>query len=148
VNLFLKIIGVFIIFHFGVSCSFISTYAENNNYYIEYSSGGGMTGIVSGMTIGSNRSVKYWERKLNALPIITDSTEVTSAQLKALNKLMKNKEVFIYKNDIKGNYTARLTFVNNKSNNSFSFNPSELPKDMPEVIINIIAEIKNISNHK
>ena len=147
-NLFLKITAICIIFHFGVSCSFVSTRANSNNYHIDYSSGGGFTGIESGITIGSNRSVKYWERKLNSSPIIIDSTELTSMQLTTLNKLMKNKEIFTYKNDYRGNYTARLTFVNNESNNSFSFNPSEFPKDMPNVIKNIIAEIKNINIHK
>jgi hypothetical protein len=32
--------------------------------------------------------------------------------------------------------------------NNFSFNPSNIPKEMPEVIKNVIAEIKNISNHQ
>jgi len=147
-NLFLKIIGIFIIFYFGISCSLFSTSAEKNNYHIDYSFGGGFTGIESGITIGSNRSIKYWERRLNSSLIITDSMELTSTQLNTFNKLMKSKEIFTYKNDYKGNYTARLTFVNNESNNNFSFNPSELPKDMPDVIKNIIAEIKNIRKHK
>jgi hypothetical protein len=148
VNLFLKFIGICILFQFGISCSFLSTSAGNNNYHIDYSSGGGFTGIESGITIDSNGSVRYWERKLNSSPIITDSTELTSVQLNTLNELMKSREIFTYKNDYKGNYTARLTFVNNESNNKFSFNPSEYPKDMPEVIKKIIAEINNIHKHQ
>ena len=147
-NLFLKFIGICILLQFGISCSFFSTHAGNTHYHIDYSSGGGFTGIESGITIGSNRSVKYWKRKLNSSPIITDSTELTPAHLNTLNELMKSREIFTYKSDYKGNYTSRLTFVNNESNNTISFNPSELPKDMPDVIKNIIAEIKNINKHK
>lgn len=147
-NLFLKFIGICILLQFGISCSFFSTHAGNTNYHIDYSSGGGFTGIESGITIGSNGSVRYWERKLNSSPIVTDSTELTSAQLDTLNELMNSREIFTYKSDYKGNYSARLTFVNNESNNKFSFNPSEYPKDMPEVIKNIIAEINNINKHK
>ncbi len=147
-NLFLKIIGIFSISCFGFSCSSISNYSAKNNYHIEYSLGGGFTGTESGITFGYGSFVKYWERKLNSSPIITDSTELTSTQLNALNKFMKNKEIYIYKNDYKGNYTARLTFINDGLSNTFSFNPSEFPKDMPETIKNIITEIQNIHRHK
>lgn len=147
-NLFLKFIGTCIIFQLGVSCSFVSTSAEINNYYIEYSSGGGLTGIESGISIGNNRSVKYWERKSNSPPILTDSTELTLTQLNTFNKLMKSKEILAYKNDYRGNYTGRLTFVNNDSINTFSFNPSNLPNNMPDAIKDIIVEIHTINRHK
>ena len=147
-NLFLKYLGICILLLFGVSCSFFSTHAGHTNYHIDYSSGGGFSGIESGITIGSNGSVRYWERKLNSSPIVTDSTELTSVQLYTLSELMKSREIFTYKNDYKGNYISRLTFVNNEENNTISFNPSELPKDMPEVIKNIISGIKNINKHK
>ena len=107
-----------------------------------------MTGIESGMTIGSNRSVKYWERKYNSNLLFTDSTELGTAQLNTLNNLMKNKEIFTYKNDYRGNYAGRLTFVNNDSTNTFSFNPSNLPNNMPDAIKDIIVEIHTINRHK
>jgi hypothetical protein len=147
-NLFIKLFGMLLILQFGISCSSFNTCSINNNYHIDYSLGGGFTGVESGITISSSRIVKYWKRKLNSSPTITDSIELTSAQLDRFNKLMQNKEIFLYKNDYKGNYTARLTLVNNELNNNFSFNPSELPKDMPETIKNIIAEIKIINSHK
>lgn len=147
-NLFLKIIGMFMLLQFGISCSCGSNCDRNRNYHIDYSSGGGFTGIESGITINSNRSVKYWQRKLNSSPVITDSTELTPDQLNTFNELMKNKEIFTYKNDYKGNYAARLIFVSSESNNTISFNPAELPKDMPVVLKNIIIEIKNINSKK
>jgi hypothetical protein len=147
VNPFLKFLGLFGIVIFGISCSFMSTSPETNYYHIDYSSGGGFTGIVSGMTIRSDGSVQYWEKKINSSPTITDSTVLTSTQRKSLNKLMQNKEIFSYKNDYKGNYSAFVTFSNDSNSNKFSFNPSNIPKEMPDVIKNIITEIKNISNH-
>jgi len=147
-NLFLKIMSVLTIMIMGISCSFVITRPERINFTIEYSSGGGFTGIESGMTIRSDGSVKFWEKRLNSSPTITDSTVLKSTQLTTLNKLMKSKEIFEYKNDYKGNYSARVTFSNDTLMNNFSFNPSNIPKEMPEVIKNVIAEIKNISNHQ
>jgi hypothetical protein len=139
---------MFMLLQFGISCSCGSNCDGPRNYHIDYSSGGGFTGIESGITINSNRSVKYWKRNINSAPVITDSTELTSGQLNTFNELIKNKEVFTYKNDFKGNYTARLVIVSSESTNTISFNPAELPKDMPDVLKNIIAEIKNINSIK
>jgi hypothetical protein len=148
VNLFFKIIGIFTLLQFGISCSCFYTSNGNSNYHIDYSTGGGFTGIESGITISSDHSVKYWEKKVNSSRTITDSTELTSVQIDTFNELLKSKEIFTYKNDYRGNYTARLTFVNNGSSNNFSFNPSDIPKDMPEVLKSIIAEIKKINSQK
>jgi hypothetical protein len=126
----------------------MSTSPENNFFSIDYSSGGGFTGTESGVTIRSDGSVKFWEKRLNSSPTITDSTVLNSKQLTTLNKLMKSKEIFEYKNDYKGNYSARVTFSNDALMNNFSFNPSNIPVDMPDVIKSVIAEIKNISNHQ
>jgi hypothetical protein len=147
-NLFYKIIGVWTIVNFAVSCSLVSTCPENKNYQIDYSSGGGFTGIESGMTIRCDGSVKFLEQRLNSSRTITDSTMLNATQLKTFNKLMKSKGIFDYKNEYKGNYTAHMTFSQDTLTNHFSFNPSNIPKDMPVVINNFIAEIKNISNHK
>jgi hypothetical protein len=125
----------------------MSTRPENIFFTIDYSSGGGFTGIESGLTIRGDGSVKFWEKRLNSSPTITDSTVLNSTQLTTLKNLMKSKELFDYKNDYKGNYSAHVTLSNDTHRNNFSFNPSNIPKEMPEVIKNIIAEIKNISNH-
>ncbi|RPI04819.1 MAG: hypothetical protein EHM64_08680 [Ignavibacteriae bacterium] len=146
-NLFVKYSALAFIFLFGASCSTIRSSSEIYNYKIVYSSGGGYTGSESGMTIGGSRYVKYWERTLMSSPRITDSTELTSMQLHTFTDLMKSKEIFIYKNDYKGNFTARLLFVKNGMNNTISFNPSGLPNDMPEVIKTILVEIQNIHRH-
>ena len=61
---------------------------------------------------------------------------------------MQSKELFDYKNDYKGNYSTFVTFSNDSSINTFSFNPSNIPKEMPDVIKNILTELHNISNHK
>jgi hypothetical protein len=147
-NHLLRILAVFVFIQFGVSCSFVATSTEPDTYRIEYSSGGGFTGRESGITIRSNRTVIYWERKLNSSPKTTDSTELTSAQVKSFSELIKRKELFSYKNDYKGNYTAQLTIVRNETNNSFSFNPSDLPADMPDAVKNIIIEINHIRTHQ
>jgi hypothetical protein len=148
VNLFFKTLSLCSLVFFGNSCSMVGSCTDTKQYRIEYSSGGGFTGIESGITITCNRSVKYWKRTPGSTPIVTDSLELTSAKLKVFNNLLEQKELFTYTNDYHGNYTARLTVVNSESTNSFSFNPSELPKDMPEAIKNIIAEIKNIAAHQ
>ena len=132
----------------GISCSSTSLLPENQIYTIDYSSGGGFTGVESGITIRGDGSVKFWEKRTNSSLIVTDSTILNSAQLKTFHNLMKSKEIFEYKNDYKGNYSAHVTFSNDTLNNNFSFNPSNIPKEMPEVIKNVLAEIKNISNHK
>ena len=147
-NQFLKIIGVLTIVIGGISCSSMSLLPENKIFTIDYSSGGGFTGVESGMTIRGDGLVIFWEKRINSSPTITDSTILNSAQLKTFHKLMKSKEIFEYKNDYKGNYSAHVTFSNDTLNNNFSFNPSNIPNEMPEVIKNVLAEIKNISNHK
>jgi len=148
VNPFLKVSGLLVFVMFGISCSFMSTSPETINYHIDYSSGGGFTGIESGMTIRSDGTVKYWQKKINSSPTITDSTVLNSTQRKTFNKLMQSKELFDYKNDYKGNYSTFVTFSNDSSINTFSFNPSNIPKEMPDVIKNILTELHNISNHK
>jgi hypothetical protein len=148
VNFIVKILGVLIIIQLGISCSFVSTTTDKQNYRIDYSSGGGFTGIESGITIKDDGSVKFWERRLNSSLKITDSTVLNSEQINTLHNLMKSKELFTYNNEYRGNYTAQLTFSNDSIKNNFSFNPSEFPKDMPYVIKNVIEKIKYISNHK
>jgi len=147
VILYLKTLSLCSIVFFGISCSMVGATSDIDNYRIEYSSGGGFTGIESGITIDCNRSVKYWKRTPGSTPIVTDSLELTSAQLKVFNSLMEKKELFTYQNDYHGNYVARLTFAKNETINTFSYNPSELPMDMPDAIKNIITEIKNIATH-
>ncbi len=104
--------------------------------------------METGIKIKCDGSVKFWEKPLNASPKITDSTSLSSKQMKIFSELMNDKEIFTYKNDYTGNYTGHLTLTNDEANNSFSFNPSDLPKDMPKAIVNLISEIKKISNNK
>lgn len=139
---------ILISFRFFISCASSSTFFQNNNYKIEYFSGGGFTGIESGVTINSDGIVKFWDRKPNSIPIIKDSLKLDDEQIKVFDQIMKNPKLFSYKNNYIGNYTTHLILTVKKNSNDVSFNPSDPPTNMPTIFSDLIAAIKKIKKNK
>ncbi len=126
------------------SCSQPYTSLTNLNYRIDFYSGGGFTGVESGITISSQGWAKFWKKNLNSLRQTTDSVAIPSNMMKKITDLMKNPELFSYNNKFAGNYTTYLVLVQDIQFNQISFNDSEPPSNMPDVIKDLITEIKKI----
>jgi hypothetical protein len=128
------------------SCSSSNTLPAGNEYRIDYYSGGGFTGIESGLTILSSGTVKFWKRNPNSERRITDSLQLTEIQLKRLDDLIINPELFTYTYKFSGNYTTHLVLSKDIQSNQISFNSSDLPEEMPGSVKDLISEIKTIFN--
>ena len=142
-----KIAAVFLsaLFLFA-SCSSTESFNISNGFRIDYYSGRGFTGFENGITVYSNGVLKFWESKSNSIRIEKDSLQLSNVQIKILSDMIKNPELFSYSPKYSGNYTTYLVLMSGIQFNKISFNASDLPKDMPSSVKNIIAEIQKIYN--
>ncbi|MHB8580305.1 MAG: hypothetical protein ACYDA4_10675 [Ignavibacteriaceae bacterium] len=127
------------------SCSQTYSSLTNINFRIDFYSGGGFTGVESGITISSQGWAKYWKKNLNSLRQTTDSVAIPSDKMVRITNLMTNPKIFSYDNNYSGNYTTYLVLTQDIQFNQISFNESELPSNMPDVIKDLISEIKTIN---
>ena len=95
------ILIIIVLFLLSTSCSLTNTCSKNDNYKIDYYSGGGFTGIESGVTINCNGEVRFWERKPNTNSTTIDSLRLNDKQIIEFNKMLENPELFVYKNILK-----------------------------------------------
>ena len=140
IYLIMSVIIVFPLF----SCSNTYSSLTNVNFRIDFYSGGGFTGVESGITISSQGWAKFWKKNLNSLRQTTDSVAIPSDQMARITNLMKNPKIFSYDNKYAGNYTTYLVLAQDIQFNQISFNDSEPPSNMPDVIKDLISEIKTI----
>jgi hypothetical protein len=129
------------------ACSSSDSCRKNNRFTIEYYSGGGFAGVEQGLTIHSDGSARKWTRTAGAAPVFTDSLTVRSDDLGRLCALMMKNDALGYTRSEKGNYTTVLTLTNNNKTNVISFPGPGTPGDIPQYLIELIAEIKNIINY-
>jgi hypothetical protein len=127
-----------------ISCSSSIQSVTGDNFKIEYYSGGGFTGIQSGLTIFSDGTVKLWKQNLQSSRQITDSLKLSDEQFLELNETIIDSEFFSYHYKFSGNYATYLTVTKGIQSNQISFNGSDLPPDMPASIKDLISEIKTI----
>lgn len=127
-----------------VSCSSSNASIAKINYRIDYYSGGGFTGMESGLTIFSDGTVAFWNKKLNSEREITDSLKLTREQIEKFNELTASPELVSYSHNYHGNYTTHLIITKDIQLNDISVNGSDLPQDMPASVSNLISEIKVI----
>jgi len=146
-QLFKVIILSIFVFSF-TSCTSISQSIAEESYRIDYYSGGGFTGMESGITIFSDGNVKFWKKKLNSERQITDSLKLSEEHVTKLNEISRNTELFTYNNKYTGNYTTYLVLTKGIQLNNISFNGSELPAEMPACLKDLISEIKIILKNK
>ncbi len=137
------IMSIMIVFSF-FSCSHPYSSLTNVNFRIDFYSGGGFTGVESGITISSQGWAKFWKKNLNSLRQTTDSVAIPSDKMLRITNLMTNPKIFSYNNKYTGNYTTYLVLAQDIQFNKISFNDSELPSNMPDVIKDLITEIKEI----
>ncbi len=126
------------------SCAASGNCSSAGKYKIDFSTGGGFTGIVNGTTIYCDGRVMFWERYPNSAAQIKDSLTLQEDRLKHFNLLVQSPDVFTYSHSYSGNYTATLTISKDSVSNTISYNPSEEPADFPQAIKEIISEIKII----
>ncbi len=142
---FIKVTLLFLLILPFPSCSSSDSCATNGNYRIDYYSGGGFTGMESGVTISCEGWVKFWKQSLNSIRQTTDSVSLSSEQQKRFNQLMNNPELFSYQNKFAGNYTTYLVLMKDVQFNRMSFNEADPPENLPAAIKDLILEIKNIN---
>ena len=142
-QLFSAIMFCIIVLSFD-SCSQPYTSLTNLNYRIDFYSGGGFTGVESGITISSQGWAKFWKKNLNSLRQTTDSVAIPINKMVKITNLMTNPKIFSYDNKYAGNYTTYLVLARDIQFNQISFNDSEPPSNMPDVIKDLITEIKKI----
>ncbi len=141
-----KTAALLLLFFPLASCSNSNLCSTNNNFRIDFYSGGGFTGMESGITISCEGWAKFWKRKPNSIKETTDSVSVSNDSMKKISELMKNPELFTYNNKYTGNYTIHLVLMKDIQINSISFNQSEPPENFPESMKELISEIKNIKS--
>ncbi len=142
------ILIIIVLFLLSTSCSLTNTCSKNDNYKIDYYSGGGFTGIESGVTINCNGEVRFWERKPNTNSTTIDSLRLNDKQIIEFNKMLENPELFVYKNIFRGNYTTHLILMSDEKSNNVSFNISDPTTNMPKAFSDLITAIKQIKKTK
>lgn len=126
------------------SCSSIERCSQDKIYSIEYSSGGGITGEITGKTIDCSGRVLFWKKQPNSALNISDSLNLSDDQIETINSIITNPELMDYKSGYVGNYTTYLSITLNSVTNRISFNKSDPPGDFPAVIKNLIGELNKI----
>ncbi len=144
----IKTLALLFLFLPFASCSNADICSSNNNFRIDFYSGGGFTGVESGITISCEGWAKFWKRKPNSIRETTDSLSVSKDSMKKISELMTNPELFTYSNKYSGNYTTHLVVMKDIQINSISFNQSDTSANLPESVKNLISEIKNIKSDK
>ena len=126
------------------SCSQSTNCTKDNSYRIDYSSGGGFTGMERGVTIDCNGWLKKWERKLNSPKTIVDSLELSSSAMKNITEAMNDTSIYIYVMNKAANYTTSIVLTNQNKVHTISYSSSEVPGDLPNSIKAIVKEIEKI----
>lgn len=128
-----------------ISCSTINnSKLSGNEYQIDYSVGGGFTGLTNGITINSNGEVKFWQRIAAGSLKQKDSLRLNDNQLRTFNKSLQDSSIFTYKFNNTGNITTTLAIKSDELTNKISFKGTEPPVNMPENLIELINKIKKL----
>jgi len=130
------------------SCSSSNNCSSNENFRIDFYSGGGFTGIETGITISCEGWAKLWKKFPNSTREVTKTIKLTTNQLKSFNKFINDTSVFSYHSKYAGNYTTYLLLIKGVQINRISFNQNDLPVDFPQGISGLISEIENIEKNK
>lgn len=126
------------------SCSQSTYCTKDSSYRIDYSSGGGFTGMERGVTVDCYGWLKKWERKLNSSKTITDSVKLSSSAMENISKAMSDSSIFSYLMNKTANYTTSIILTNQNKVHTISYSSSEVPGDLPNSIKAIIKEIEKI----
>jgi hypothetical protein len=129
---------------FLLSCSNCLYCSDSEVLNIEYYSEGGFTGGGSGITIDSSGIVSFWTKNLVTERIINKTLKLKEENIEKICSLLKDPKIYSYKNNFLGNYTTYLDIELGEKNNRISFNKSDLPDDIPEVIKTLISELNSI----
>jgi len=126
------------------SCSSARECTTQEQYTIEYFTGGGFTGMDRGMTIQCNGRVVMWDRKPNAAKVVTDSLLLSSSRRETFDALMNDPSVFAYAKSAPANFSATLTLTRDGRHTVITYNPSEPPADLPQPVRAILSAIATI----
>jgi hypothetical protein len=129
---------------FVASCSSARDCSQENNYRIDYFTGGGFTGFEKGMTIECSGWVKLWEKKLNSPREITDSLLLKSSDRKKFDEIMNDTALFEYSAKEVSNHTATLIISKREKTTTIAYRSSDAPPDLPAVIRDLLTEITKI----
>ncbi len=126
------------------SCSSAKECSTEEDYTIEYFTGGGFTGMDRGMTIECSGRVVMWDRMPNAGKEITDSLLLKSAVRKRFDALMNDPLVFGYSKIAPGNHSTTLILTKPGKHTVITYDSSEPPADLPSPVRAILSEITTI----
>ncbi len=127
-----------------ISCSSEPPCTGKQNFTIDFSSGGGFTGEVNGMTITCTGTAIFWKRFPSSERRTTDSLKLDETKFRDLADLMEEEELLSYKNTFSGNFVAYLTIQMGTQRSEISYDPTALPMDMPASVRNLITELQSI----
>ncbi len=125
-------------------CSSSRTCTQDDEFTIDFYSGGGFTGVVTGSTITCNGTVKHWTGNPTASHLYTDSLDLGSADLKAIRKLMQSDELYSYTKKEVGDYTTYIVLAGKGKANSISYIGNDLPADAPKSLTELVGVLKKI----
>ncbi len=125
-------------------CSSSGDCVKKNSFMIEYSGGGGFTGLEKGITIQNSGLVRKWTRTAGAERVYDDSLALGAGDLEKLCGLMSVNDTVRYKRSEKGNYTTVLILTSNGVTNEISFAGNDVPADAPPYVGELLAQIRKI----
>ena len=128
----------------AASCSSARECSQEDNYRIDYFTGGGFTGFEKGMTIDCSGRVKLWEKKLNSPREITDSLLLKSSDRKKIDEIMNDTSLFEYSAKEVSNHTATLIISKREKTMTIAWRSSDAPPDLPASIRSLLTEINKI----
>ncbi len=127
-----------------VSCGTTKDERAGREFTVEYSVGGGFTGIEKGVQVLGEGKAFLWERLPNSEKRNLDSLKIRSSVLDEIQELVAQPDVLNYKCSSAENYFARLNVVTGASTNNISFDPTKLPPDMPKAVRDLISVLQAI----
>jgi len=126
------------------SCSSARECSTEEQYTIEYFTGGGFTGMDRGVTIQCSGRVVLWDRQPNATKVVTDSLLLSSSRRETFDALMNDPSVFAYAKNAPANFSATLELTKAGKHTVITYNPSEPPADLPQPVRAILAAVATI----
>jgi hypothetical protein len=147
-NRVLKILFLFALV-FCISCaSKKNVVSDNSSFRIDYSAGGGFSGLIKGITIFSNGNGELWKRLGTDSLLSRDSIKLNDTQLTSFKSILQDSALFRYKLNNTGNIATKLIIQKNNSRNEISFGGTIPPDNMPEKLIDLINQIKKLYSNK
>ncbi len=127
-----------------VSCSGSGGLLKDNKIFLNYSSGGGFSGQINGITVDSSGTANIWQKNGTQEKVIKKTFKLDDKKIDNMVKALSDSTIYNFHVNQTANMTTHLLIRFNGLSNEISYDSSNPPGDMPSAISKIIQEIKDI----